>query len=220
MAISSQDGEPLRPAPYNPLDKAALAKSVEKELLSRESERLDQVPRFAGAGIYAIYYTGPHQLYSPISGGDTPIYVGKADPPGARKALTDVGKVGTPLWNRIAQHRTSVSQAEDLDPADFQVRYLVADELFIALAESLMIRTFRPVWNQVVDGFGNHDPGGRRMTGRVTDWDTLHPGRPWVAKMPSRDSGERTAIIARVQAALITHHSGGGAVPEAPGSSR
>lgn len=207
--MASQDGDSPQPEPYNPLDRLSLAKSMEAELMSRDSERLDQVPRFRGAGIYVIYYTGTHQLYAPITGTDTPIYVGKAVPPGARKALNDPGRLGSPLFNRINQHRQSIDSAHDLDAAEFRVRRLVADELFIELTETLMIRTLRPVWNQAVDGFGNHNPGQRRNTGRVTDWDTLHPGRPWAARMTQRSAQERDAIIARVR-----DHFGQPASPE------
>lgn len=165
------DGPPS-PEPYNPLARSALAKSVQAELLLQALHRLDSVPAFRGSGIYALYYYGPHELYRPISGSEQPIYVGKAVPSGARKGLTDATKVGATLWSRIYEHRQSTEQALDLEVVDFSVRYLVADDLFIPLAESLMIRNYRPIWNQVVDGFGNHNPGSGRYEGRMPDWDT------------------------------------------------
>lgn len=174
---------PASPEPYNPLARSALAKSVQAELLLQELHRLDGVPEFLGAGIYALYYCGQHPLYAPISGSDEPIYVGKAVPSGARKGLTDATRVGNALWSRIYEHRQSTEQALDLAPAEFRARYLVADDLFIPLAESLMIRNYRPVWNQVVDGFGNHNPGSGRYEGKMPDWDTLHPGRPWAPRL-------------------------------------
>jgi hypothetical protein len=201
------NGASLRPVPFNPLTKEALARSVEYELLAQTSQPLEQVPRFLGPGIYVIYYVGPHPLYQAISGTDKPIYVGKAVPAGARKALTDDTKVGTPLWNRIDEHRESVTYAADLEPLDFRVRYLVADELFIPLAETLMIRTLHPVWNQVVDGFGNHDPGRGRYDSKLPDWDTLHPGRPWAARI--RTPGRlRSELEARVRAHFELWQSG------------
>jgi hypothetical protein len=45
--------------------------------------------------------------------------------------------VGKELWGRIDEHRESIVWAENLDPADFGVRFLVTDELFIPLAERL-----------------------------------------------------------------------------------
>jgi len=174
---------PLRPRPYNPLEMGELARSVEGALLDTEPQRLDYVPNFFGAGIYVLYYHGPHYLYEPIAGTATPIYVGKAVQRGARKARNDASVVGNELWDRLDEHRESVAWATDLDPADFHVRYLVTEELFIPLAERLMIRSFTPMWNVVVDGFGNHDPGGGRYNQRVSPWDTLHPGRPWVPRL-------------------------------------
>lgn len=191
----------LSPEPYNPLARSALAKSVQAELLLQELHRLDGVPEFLGSGIYALYFHGQHELYRPISGSERPIYVGKAVPSGARKGLTDATKIGNTLWSRIYEHRQSTEQAHDLDPVDFSVRYLVADDLFIPLAESLMIRNYRPVWNQVVDGFGNHNPGSGRYEGKMPDWDTLHPGRPWAPKLkPGKFT--HAELVARVAAHL------------------
>jgi DNA (cytosine-5)-methyltransferase 1 len=39
---------------------------------------------------------------------------------------------------------------------------------------------------QIVDGFGNHDPGSGRGKGLRSRWDTLHPGRSWANKYPKR----------------------------------
>jgi hypothetical protein len=50
------------------------------------------------------------------------------------------------------------------------------------LGESLLIQRHRPVWNSVIDGFGNHDPGAGRRKGAMPSWDTLHPGRSWADK--------------------------------------
>ena len=41
----------------------------------------------------------------------------------------------------------------------------------------------RPLWNSVIDGFGNHNPGKKRFSGMTTQWDALHPGRAWAKKM-------------------------------------
>ncbi|GAA3877699.1 hypothetical protein GCM10022227_39260 [Streptomyces sedi] len=133
-----------------------------------------------GAGIYAIYYVGDHELYQEIADEcRTPIYVGKAAYKGGRKGLTTSEKDQAPLWTRINEHRVSLEHAHDLDAEDFRARYLVAEEFFVTLAEQLMIRQFRPVWNTLVDGFGNHAPGGKRTAQARPPWDELHPGRPW-----------------------------------------
>lgn len=78
-------------SPYNPLDKKNLGISVADALLARPIDALPPREQFIGAGIYAIYYTGPFPAYRAISGGNKkgqssiPIYVGKAVPAGARK---------------------------------------------------------------------------------------------------------------------------------------
>ncbi|GAA4094672.1 Eco29kI family restriction endonuclease [Actinomadura miaoliensis] len=167
---------------YNPLDLDNLGRSVEMELLAREPEPLENVPPMYGSGIYALYYKGPHELYAPISSEECkkPIYVGQARPKGTRKGGAEDSENSTALWDRLKDHRSSIEQACDLEVADFMVRHLVAIEVFVSLAERVMIRHYRPVWNSVVDGFGNHDPGAdRRRTGKRPPWDELHPGRWW-----------------------------------------
>jgi Eco29kI-like restriction endonuclease len=196
-SYSNPSADPVRPVPYNPLEKAELARSVEGALLSTALKSLDGVPEFYGTGIYVIYYNGDHELYRVISGASAPIYVGKAVPSGARKGLASKDAVGKELWNRISEHRESTERAQDLDPSDFDVRYLVAEDIFIPLAERLMIQTFQPVWNVVVDGFGNHDPGIGRSRQKTSPWDCLHPGRTWATKLtPCKYS--RGEIVARV----------------------
>ncbi len=53
----------------------------------------------------------------------------------------------------------------------------------IVPVEAELIRTFKPLWNSAIDGFGNHHVGGHRFDQVVSDWDTLHPGRPWAEKL-------------------------------------
>jgi hypothetical protein len=50
------------------------------------------------------------------------------------------------------------------------------------LGESLLIRQFRPLWNVVVEGFGNNPTGGPREGQKRSPWDTLHPGRTGVGQ--------------------------------------
>jgi hypothetical protein len=175
---------------YNPLDKIHLAESIRNAILQRPVERLENTDPFDGAGIYAIYYGGPSEVYAPIStrnegnGLEIPIYVGKAIPPGNRRGVIDPrAKVGDPLFKRLKEHAESIRCCENLDVADFTCRYLVVDDIWISLGESLLIQSFRPVWNVALDGFGNHDPGGGRRGQKRSPWDTLHPGRAWAKKL-------------------------------------
>jgi hypothetical protein len=192
--------EVSEPETYNPLDKNNLGRSVAEAMLEQQVQSLDGVNRFKGAGIYAIYYTGRLSCYKVIAeqnrGGkfQRPIYVGKAVPSGARKGDVQSGGVGTPLFTRIKQHAQSVREAENLNIADFHCRYLVVEDIWIPLGESLLIARFSPVWNKLVDGFGNHDPGSGRHKGMRSRWDTLHPGRSWVPQFELRnESAEEIA---------------------------
>lgn len=82
--------------PYNPLDKRNLGGSVAEALPACSVRPLGDLETFAGAGIYAIYYTGNFKAYKPLAlkncGGrfQTPIYVCKAVPPGAGEKVISV----------------------------------------------------------------------------------------------------------------------------------
>lgn len=67
---------------FDPLDYRNIAKTVVRELLAADPAPLGTLEPFDGAGIYALYYTGPFEAYAPISGPEpsVPIYVGKAIP--------------------------------------------------------------------------------------------------------------------------------------------
>ncbi|WP_175956011.1 Eco29kI family restriction endonuclease [Schaalia sp. Marseille-Q2122] len=196
--------------PYNPLDMMNLAKSVGHALLEQAVVPLGNIPKFTGAGIYAIYYSGNFPAYTLLSARnhngafDAPIYIGKAVPPGARKGglPTSADQTTTALWNRLASdHAKSIEQVSNLDIADFHVRWLVIEPIWIPLGESILIHWFAPLWNRLVDGFGNHDPGKGRYNGLNTVWDTLHPGRPWAARLRTRPESH-TDIAARIESTL------------------
>jgi hypothetical protein len=115
--------------------------------------------------------------------------VGKAVPQGARKG--GAGLLYTDrraLFNRLVQHSKSIEQAQHLEISDFACRYLVVVPVWIALAERFLIEHFRPLWNVVLDGFGNHDPGKGRTAMKRPRWDILHPGRPWAKKLTAAET--------------------------------
>jgi Eco29kI restriction endonuclease len=187
--------------PYNPLEKENLGKSVAESLLKQKAIPLSLVDRFSGAGVYAIYYTGHFDTYLKLSDWNTsadelnvPIYVGKAVPTGGRKGNVDadVSAKGSALYSRLDEHRKSIEQASNLEIRDFWCRYLVVDDIWIPLGESLLIQRHRPIWNSLIDGFGNHDPGAGRHKGARPNWDTLHPGRSWADRCaPSKLTEEQ-----------------------------
>lgn len=172
--------------PFNPLDKRNLAASIGNALEESRAYPLGGLDRFEGAGVYALYYQGPFHAYAPLAAVNkanlaVPIYVGKADSRGKRKggSFLDEKPLGAPLFNRLIQHMRSIEQVSNLELDDFSCRFLVVDDLWISLGESLLISRHAPVWNLLVEGFGNHDPGKGRAGGKRPLWDTVHPGRPW-----------------------------------------
>jgi len=189
--------------PYNPLSKRNLAASIVTKLLHQDAQELP-TPNFAGAGLYLLYYTGSFEAYGKISEPNQkgrlkqPIYVGKAVPKGTRKGLEgfDVPH-GQALARRLKEHSDSITMVKNLELKDFRCRWLVVDEVFIPLGESLLISHYRPLWNAVVDGFGNHPPGKGRAEGKKPMWDVLHPGRPWANLLkPACTENEVLAEIA------------------------
>lgn len=173
---------------YNPLARINIARSIEGELLSRRAIPLSESDQIDGAGIYAIYYAGAFPPYAPARNRadqlNKPIYVGKAIPKGGRKGgLQPAAKLGRALADRLRQHATSISEVDNLDLADFWVRYLVVDDIWIPLGENMLIETFKPAWNRAVDGFGNKDPGRRRKDQYRSPWDVLHQGREFARKL-------------------------------------
>ncbi|MHA6963871.1 Eco29kI family restriction endonuclease [Zobellella denitrificans] len=179
--------------PFNPLDKKHLGESVGQAMLRQPVMPLGELDSFEGAGIYAIYYTGEFECYKEITKRNikgrfnAPLYVGKAVPKGARKGGDMDSTPGKVLFNRIKQHAKSIETASNLKIEDFHCRYLIVDDIWIPLGESLLIAKFDPLWNKLIEGFGNHDPGSGRHAGLRPRWDVLHPGRGWADKCKPRD---------------------------------
>lgn len=184
--------------PFNPLDKKNLGAAVAEAMLASSVHPLGSLPDFKGAGIYAIYYSGKHPAYAELAKRNkhpnftAPIYVGKAVPSGARKGGGAAsGDVGRPLSRRLQEHAESIRAVSSLSIDDFQCRFLVVDDIWIPLGESLLIAHYSPVWNSLIDGFGNHDPGSGRYNGMRPRWDVLHPGRGWAAKCKDRPETDK-----------------------------
>jgi len=170
--------------PYNPLDKQNLARSIEREIILRDPVPLAASDGAIGAGVYALYYIGEFLPYDKLRkiniGGafSAPIYVGKAIPGGGRKGgLSGDASKGSAIRRRLAQHSSSIAETTNLDLADFYVRWLIVDDIWIPLGENALIETFKPLWNRALDGFGNNPAGAGREGQVKSPWDTLHPGR-------------------------------------------
>lgn len=206
---------------FNPLDKRNLGVNVADALIVEEVEPLGEVRPFKGAGIYAMYYRGGFPAYRQLAARNRtkfaePIYVGKAVPAGARKGGFGLGEdPGQVLFQRLREHAETIRQVEanatktrsdhQLKIADFFCRYLLVDDIWIPLGESMLIDRFHPIWNKVVDGFGNHDPGKGRYRQQSSPWDTVHPGRAWALKC--QPYAKTAAQILEVVAAHFAQHS-------------
>ncbi len=199
--------------PFNPLDKKSLGISVADALLAQPIGPLPPKEKFIGAGIYAIYYSGDHTAYRTISKADAegketpPIYVGKAVPAGVRKGGFGLDlPAGPVLFNRLCEHAESIQQTKNLSINDFACRYLVVDDIWIPLGESLLIEMFSPIWNRLIDGFGNHDPGSGRYQQQRSPWDVLHPGRAFAEKLQPHSKTDQELL--EIVAAFVAKQEG------------
>lgn len=174
--------------PFDPLAVENIGVTLAVELLEQPLCELPPAERFTGAGVYAIYYTGAHAAYSELVGLDGgvggskyPVYIGSAVRENAKQGFNPRATTATRLWTRLVHHAESIRGVADggLDPdfrlEDFRCRFLVLNDAYITLAESVLIATFRPAWNGM--GFGSKVVGVRREGQVPSLWDSLHPGR-------------------------------------------
>jgi hypothetical protein len=104
------------------------------------------------------------------------------------------------LFNRLKQHSYSINQVDNLQIEAFWCRLAILTGLeadLIVPLEAALIRKYQPLWNTTVDGFGNHDPGRGRYQQAISDWDLLHPGRPWATHLTS-GLRQREQVIQKV----------------------
>ena len=178
---------------YDPLEYENLARSVVQALLEATPTSLPPAESFSGSGVYALYYTDTLPFYTRVAAPElnTPIYVGKAAPTGARKGNRQASlRSSTELYRRLRDHAKSIEQTENLALDEFQCRYLVVVPVWITLAERFLLDHFQPMWNTVIDGFSNHPPGRGRRDMRRPQWDIVHPGRPWATGLQAIETVE------------------------------
>ena len=113
------------------------------------------------------------------------------------------------LYNRIAKHAHSVQEVADAPGAggnlavdDFEVRYLLLDDVWIVLGERALLRAYAPVlWNTLALGFGANKPGTARGNARSV-WDTIHPAALRRVVSAIADSHVRRWKIASVRESI------------------
>ena len=148
--------------------------------------------KFQGTGVYALYCIAQMGVYKDFheinrTSYKTPIYIGKAVPKGWRQARINnsSSELSYELHNRIKEHSRSIELGDGLRLSDFHCRFIIlegAESDLIGTVEAALIRCYRPIWNTLIDGFGNHDPGSGRYQQAMSDWDVCHPGRSWAGK--------------------------------------
>lgn len=162
---------------------------------------------FAGTGVYALYYSGDLPLYEHVAAANKhgcvlPIYVGKAVPHGWRTGRTAGRQEVGGVYGRLKEHADSLSAVADLQAQDFNCRFVILSGIetdLITSVEAELIRLHHPLWNTHVDGFGNHAPGSGRYNQARSEWDVLHPGRPWAEKLTGK-APERETVLRKVAA--------------------
>ncbi|MDZ4177750.1 MAG: Eco29kI family restriction endonuclease [Coriobacteriia bacterium] len=160
---------------------------------------------FFGSGVYAIYYHGKNEVaYRPLSGSETPIYVGKADPKNPQAETVE--EQGQSLYLRLKEHSKSIARA-DLPLTDFHYRAAPIQTGMQSAVEDFMIRLFRPIWNKEVKicfGIGKHGDSATTRRNKRSPWDTMHPGRKWAAGTES-DQLSRKQIEERIADHFVKH---------------
>jgi hypothetical protein len=181
------DAEPPSDVPqrpnekFDPLRLDILSQNLKNALGQCNRTTFPPTERFMGAGLYALYYKGHLPLYANIRNEDIPIYVGKAE--AGNSSYGDPSDENKPkLYNRIFKHARSIQEVTkaggNLSINDFDVRYLLLDDVWIVLGERALLRAHAPVlWNTLMLGFGANPPGTARNNARSI-WDTIHSGRP------------------------------------------
>lgn len=154
----------------------------------------------SGAGVYTLHYAGDFGAYAALR--DEPIYVGKANPPGGRQGRKPGPVAGPVLYRRLSKHAHSIRAVGNLRLRDFACRWLILDPVWIGLTEQVLISRYQPLWNVVVEGFGINAPGRGRGKQARSRWDTLHPGRPEIADLPTRPES-----VASILEEIATHRA-------------
>ena len=211
MARSEADPIRMPRSTFDPADPKVVARMVSIALLAQPLTPLRNVTRSYGSGVYAIYYQGNYPLYAGISGSETPIYVGKADP--AQHDASTTREQGEKLTKRLAEHAAAISTAElyssalrrrngTIRLADFHCRRLVCATNAQLAAERHLILMFWPLWNSETRtcwGFGKHGDAAKTRRNKRSPWDVVHPGRRWALPKRLVDSLTPEEIHARIK---------------------
>lgn len=201
-------------ASFDPTNPDTAGRLVALALVAQEKVPLTRIARTYGSGVYAIYYHGDHPAYSNVSGTETPIYVGKADPKNADARTSR--EQGPQLYGRLTDHRRMIKTVGDYATAhglpyplkvdDFTCHRLVCATNAQLVAERHLISTFKPIWNNEMGicwGISKHGDAATTRANKRSPWDVMHPGRAWAMAESLENKMSPDVITARIQEHFI-----------------
>lgn len=194
---------------FDPAKPSIAGRLVALALVAQPLVPLSKLDKMYGSGVYAIYYFGPHPAYKKISGTETPIYVGKADPRSSEARTPR--EQGPQLYGRIKDHQKAIGTVEKyalnqrdqfaLRLQDFQYRRLVVATNAQLTAERYLISLFEPIWNEetrISWGISKHGDSATKRSNDRSPWDVLHPGRKWAMSNILRDKKSSDQILREI----------------------
>jgi hypothetical protein len=218
VEVARSETDPIRMprASFDPSDPKTVGRMVSLALLAQPLLPIAEVRPAYGSGVYAIYYRGDHPFYAGISGTETPIYVGKADP--SKDDASTSREQGPRLTGRLAEHAKTIAtaaraSAEPGFPAhlhplrleDFWCRRLVCSTNAQLVAEKHLIQMFWPLWNSETKacwGMSKHGDAAGTRANKRSPWDVAHPGRAWAGDERLQDSLTLEEIQRRIEKTL------------------
>jgi hypothetical protein len=205
-----QEIDPVRQpaAVFDPSNPKVIGRIIALALVAQERVALASVKKFYGSGVYAIYYRGDFSPYAPLSGTETPIYVGQAAPKFGN-ARTPIDQ-GPQIADRLSTHCSNIRKAAStIAVGDFECRALVVQSGWESPAEDYLIHLFRPIWNNetnILYGIGKHGDAAVTRANKRSPWDTLHPGRQWAGASQLVDAKSPTQIAEELDEHFKTCH--------------
>jgi hypothetical protein len=203
-------------ASFDPTNPDTAGRLVALALVAQDKVPIARIARTYGSGVYAIYYTGDHPAYAQVSGTETPIYIGKADPKSADARTSR--EQGPQLYGRLADHRRMIKTVGEyatthglghpLRVEDFLCHRLVCATNAQLVAERHLIGTFKPIWNNEMGicwGISKHGDAATTRANKRSPWDVMHPGRAWAMAESLEDSLSPEVIAGRIREHFAAH---------------
>lgn len=185
------------------------ARLIALALVTQPKVPLQNIAKFYGSGVYALYYHGENPAYSPLSSSETPIYAGKADP--ANPEATSPKEQGSRLYGRLKDHLSTISKVEKyflnqnlpnpLHVSDFTCRFLIVSSNAQFAAEEYIKSYFKPIWNTETNicwGMSKHGDSAETRKNDRSPWHVLHPGIPWALDQKLKDKKSRESILLEI----------------------